>query len=197
MSSSLNDQLKQVLEVVGTGLRSINADHRKRRQKQLEEERAAQLLAAEEAQVRQRIMAGTWHDPRLDCVAGNGIMSELGVGDELFGDGDFELKLEDGRETGEKIGEHSRHWTMNWSRNGETEASKKAKPVNTEELRAIEAMPVVVIQHFDTKGGSSRKAELLNVMSQWAAGLADGGVSPRTSSASAHTNVLESPRLRM
>lgn len=185
----MTDQLKQILEVVGTGLRSVNADRRKQRQKQLEEEHAAQLRAADEARLRERIIEGTWHDPRLDCIAGNGIMSELGVGDELFGDIDSELKASSDEKAGEKQEGDNWHWNLTWNRNGESDVSKKVKPANTEELRAIEAMPIVVIKNFDSKGGGSRKAELLNVISQWAASLADGGVRLSTFCCATYANV--------
>ena len=176
MSSTLTDQLKQVLEAVATGLRSVNISYRKHHQKQLEAERVAQLRAKDEARVKQRISAGTWHDPRLDCVAGNGIMSELGIGDELFGDADADIKepaVGDEKAVAGESGSWTWNWTLGWGGN----STKKSSPANTEELRAIEAMPIVVINNFDSKGSSPRKEELLKVLSQWAAALADNGVS--------------------
>ena len=88
LSSSLPDQLKQILQVVDTGLKSVNTTYRKNHKKQLERQRLEQLREAENAKQRQRILDGKWHDARLDCVAGNGVMCELGVGDELFGEAD-------------------------------------------------------------------------------------------------------------
>ncbi|KAJ3533719.1 hypothetical protein NM688_g7243 [Phlebia brevispora] len=175
LSSSLTDQLKQVLEVVGTGLRSVNVSYRKQRQKQLEEQRVAQLRAADEARTHERIVEGIWHDPRLDCVAGNGVMCELGVGDEFFGEADSDIKKPTNVDEKDKGSDGwSWNWSWNWNGNGDTK--KPTVLANMEELRAIEAMPIVVINNFDSKGSNARKTELLDVLAQWAATLADNGV---------------------
>lgn len=174
-STSLTDQLKQILETVGTGLRSVNTSYRKRRQEQLADERHEQQLAADQAHVHQRISEGTWHDPRLDCVAGNGVMCELGIGDEDLADAAIQVKGEDSEKEGSNEAGEGWHWNRKLGWNGNNEQEKKA-PTSTEEMRAIEAMPIVVINNFDTKGGSARKAELLDVLAQWAATLADSGV---------------------
>ena len=98
---------------------------------------------------------GTWHDGRLDCVAGNGIMSELGVGDELFSEGDGlpllhmeEHPEEDGREFARK---------------------RRTK----EEMEAVGALPVVVIRNYAARVGSSRDEQILTVLARWAAMLAE------------------------
>ncbi|KAF7800270.1 hypothetical protein EIP86_011517 [Pleurotus ostreatoroseus] len=174
LSSSLDEQLKQILEVVGTGLRSVNTSYRRRRQKELESERKQQVRAADDARVQQRIIAGTWHDPRLDCIAGNGVMSELGVGDELFGDADADVKETVVSE--KAVSKDSGSWIWNWTWGWGGSEARKSKPANTEELRAVEAMPIVVINNFDSKGSSLRKEELLTVLAQWAAALADNSV---------------------
>lgn len=173
LSSSLTDQLKQILETVGTSLRSVNTSYRKRRQEQLQEERHARQLAADQARVHQRIADGTWHDPRLDCVAGNGVMCELGIGDEDLADAAIQVQSGDNEKEGSNEDGEGWSWKWNpWNGNG----NKKSVPATSEEMRAIEAMPIVVINSFDTKGGGYRKAELLEVLAQWAATLADNGV---------------------
>lgn len=171
----MTDQLKQILETVGTGLRSVNTSYRKRRKEQLADERHKQQLAADEAHVLQRIAEGSWHDPRLDCVAGNGVMCELGIGDEDLADAAIQVEREDSEKEGSNEEGEGWHWKWNLGWNDNKEQEKKA-PAHTEDMRAIEAMPIVVINNFDTKGGTARKTELLDVLAQWAATLADNGV---------------------
>ena len=130
----------------------------------------AEVAAQEEAKVKQRIREGIWHDPRLDCVAGNGVMCELGVGDEWFGEADADAKLvttyqtigPDGKEKG---GQES-------NANGEA----KKKQASPEDIHAIDAVPIVILRGFDSKGGGARREEFLDVVSQWAAGLAQSQV---------------------
>lgn len=159
---------------MGTGLRSVNTSYRKQRQRQLEQEHFAELRAADKARIRQRILDGTWHDPRLDCVAGNGVMCELGIGDEYFGDADSDHKEPVENEKEQHTETRGWNWIWGWGGNGN--ATKKPRP-NPEDLRAIEAIPIVVINNFDSKGGGPRKTELLDVLAQWAATLAENGVS--------------------
>jgi hypothetical protein len=168
LSSSLTDQLKQILDVVGTSLKGVNTSYRKRQKREQEEEQAAKVLAEQTARIEARIREGIWHDPRLDCVAGNGIISELGVGDEWFGAADSYVEP-----------------STNPATTNEKEVDNKVlqresgdiSQAPTEEAQAIDAMPIVILRGFDSKGGGPRREELLNVISQWAAGLAEGQVS--------------------
>ncbi|TCD65369.1 mitochondrial escape protein 2 [Steccherinum ochraceum] len=168
-SSSLSDQLKQILEVVGTGLRGVNTSYKKQHERELNERHVAELRRQDEARVQERIRNGIWHDGRLDCVAGNGVMSELGVGDELFDDHDVNgsvstSSLSESFELQEKA-----------EANGAAEESKR-KQRSAEDLRAIEAMPVVVLRNFETKGGGEQRETLMNVLSQWAATVAENQI---------------------
>ncbi|KAH9997539.1 exonuclease [Russula vinacea] len=81
VSSSLPDQVKQILEVVGTALRSVSSTRKK--QALYSHERATRAVEEERItkQVQERIRRGVWHDPRM----------ELGVGDEPFREHDEEL----------------------------------------------------------------------------------------------------------
>ncbi|KAH9180374.1 RNA12 protein-domain-containing protein [Lactarius sanguifluus] len=79
LSTSLPDQVRQVLEVVGTAL---HAHHDHASAIQAEEE----VRAAE--RVQELIRRGIWHDPRMGAVAGGGIIAELGVGDEPYNERD-------------------------------------------------------------------------------------------------------------
>ncbi|KAH9834914.1 uncharacterized protein C8Q71DRAFT_767348, partial [Rhodofomes roseus] len=75
----LTDQLKQILEVVGTGIRRVNTTHRQRHDHAVQNAQLAALRREEEAHVRERIRAGAWHDGRADCIARNGVMSGLSI----------------------------------------------------------------------------------------------------------------------
>ena len=172
LSTSLPDQLKQILDVVGRGLARGNASNkllRGRRAKQAEQE----VIKAKEAEaLRERIQEGLWHDGRIDAVCGNGVMSELGIGVERFTEADadsFPRSESDALEREKETG-------MDERRADEA----RQKPQRSEDLQAVESMPVVIIKNFESKGGGQRKEELLNVLAQWAASLAENQVrSPR------------------
>ncbi|RDB21358.1 Mitochondrial escape protein 2 [Hypsizygus marmoreus] len=156
LSSSLTDQLQQILNVVGTGLKGVSSSHRatiKREIMRREQERIQKEL---DTQRRNRIRRGTWHDGRLDCVAGNGIMSELGIGDELLteNDGIGPVQVEDRKENEEELARRQRM---------------------KEDLQAVGALPIVVIRNYATRVSSSRE-ELLTVLAQWAATLAENQI---------------------
>lgn len=148
--------------MVGTGLGRVNTTHRKQHARAVQNAKLAERRRAEAARVRAQIEAGAWHDGRLDCLAGNGVMSELGVGDEAFHPevvGSASSSQEKQVEGGEKRREEPR----------QQERSE-------EDVQAIEAMPIVVVKGFETKGGGASKEELLDVLSRWAASLAQNQV---------------------
>lgn len=154
MSSSLPEQVKQILEVVGTALRRVSNSRSSSSERN--KARAARATAQEEQEhaLRERIARGTYHDPRLGPIAGNGVMSELGLGDEPFGPAD-----EDAVEVAETTGE------------GEHPEKDTRRDAATAE--AVNALPIVVIKNFASAAG---KEEVIGVFVQWAAALADGQV---------------------
>lgn len=163
LSSSLPDQLHEILKVVGTGLKAVSATHRSTIQRQFKQNAREEVQRQEEERKRDAIRRGTWHDGRLDCVAGNGVMSELGIGDEMM------VTEKDGMEMTEKnvgIGMQAR------KEDGEERARKQK---SKEEVEAVGALPVVVIQNFAARGGTHRE-ELLEVLAQWAATLVESQV---------------------
>lgn len=159
MSSSLSDQLQQILTVVGTALKGVSSSHRAAIKRKIKGAEHEQMEKEAEARRRDQIRRGTWHDGRLDCVAGNGVMSELGIGDEMMveGDGIGPVHLE------ERPGKRE---------NGEELARKQR---TQEDMEAVGALPIVVIRNYAAKVGSSRE-ELLTVLAQWAATLAENQV---------------------
>ncbi|RPD65868.1 exonuclease [Lentinus tigrinus ALCF2SS1-7] len=168
LSSSLPDQLKQILEVVGRGLARGNASHKARREREAKQAEQEVIKSKEAEALRERIQEGLWHDGRIDAVCGNGVMSELGVGVERFTEADADLPPraedpnEDEKGMGERIAEDERK--------ADEAKQKQQRP---EDLQIVESMPVVIIKNFESKGGGQRKEELLNVLAQWAANLAE------------------------
>ena len=93
-----------MLEVIGAALVGVSSSHRNAIQRQIKDQERQEEKRAEEASRRERIRRGIYHDGRLDCVSGNGIMSELGIGDELMTCDDMERSHGD---VDEKPGEKS------------------------------------------------------------------------------------------
>lgn len=178
MSNSLSDQLQQILIVVGTALKGVGASHRADIKRKIKNKENKLVEKEIEARKLDQIRRGTWHDGRLDCVAGNGIMSELGIGDELIGDYDGMalIRVEDRPE-----------------KEDAEELTRKQR--TQEELEAVSAMPVVIIRNYGTKIGS-RRDEFLTVLAQWAAMLSENQVDSLSIFPSLFTE-LQRPRLRM
>ncbi|KAF7311650.1 hypothetical protein MKEN_01068400 [Mycena kentingensis (nom. inval.)] len=156
LNSSLPDQVRAMLLVVRNAVKSVRSSHQ--REVQREAQRAAQKEAREQTDAENlaRIQRGTWHDGRLDCVAGNGVISELGVGDE---------KLEDDGPISVSPPEDS---TRTEKQRAKEEAAKKQK--GKAELEAVESMPVVIIRNFDGRGS---REEVFDVVAEWAASLVE------------------------
>jgi hypothetical protein len=154
LSSSLPDQVKQILEVVGTALRSVSSNLRKQAlhshkyATQMEEEKRT----AEEA--RERLRRGVWHDPRMGAIVGGGAIAELGVGDERFRVHDEDLVTH-------------RHET-----DVPTPPTSKWEGSGTPDLDAVSILPIVVLQNYTTGG----KEDVMDVFAKWAATLVEGQV---------------------
>jgi len=81
-STPIDQQLRSMLDIVSSALKDVSAHGQRERKRAQEHAQDDILMAAAEARELQEIKLGIWHDGRLDCVAGNGIMSELGLGIE-------------------------------------------------------------------------------------------------------------------
>ena len=158
LSSSIEVQIREMLEVVGTGLKGTKTHKVEIMHKKQNAAEIANRLKQQEKERLAKILSGTWHDPRLDCVSGNGIMSELGIGDEL-------MYPEDAR----KDGVNDSLIDFN-STNTEDQTKRKLTPAELQELQAV---PIVVIKNFTTKHG---KDEVISVLSSWAATLVNNAV---------------------
>ena len=143
-----------MLDVVGTALKGASSS----KQKHLDDERKAnevhRALEVKKARRLNSILDGTWHDGRIDCVAGNGVMSELGFGEEAMRHEDADVSQP----------------FVDAIKEGSDFAEKKGR---TPEAQIPETIPVVVIKNFATKRG---RDEILRVISSWAASLVNNQV---------------------
>lgn len=151
--------------MVGTGLARVNTLHRRASDHAVKAAHVASQRREEEARLRTRIREGRWHDGRLDCVAGNGVMCELGIGDEEFGDSEAGVSGSSDKKDEQEGGEKHK----------DTRETERRQP-SVEHMQAVESMPVVIIRGFESKGGGSRREELLNVLAHWAATLEENQV---------------------
>ncbi|KAF7365492.1 Mitochondrial escape protein 2 [Mycena venus] len=157
LSSTLTEQVRDMLEVVRTALKSVNASHRRNEIRQIQYEMLLEESERIHAARSERIRRGTWHDGRLDCVAGNGVMSELGIGDEL---------MEDADAVAFPYVEQEKEWEMR----REAQETKK-RQIRKAQLEAVKSLPIVVIKNFAARG--SNREEIYDVLSEWAASLVE------------------------
>lgn len=147
--------------MVGTGLGRVNTSNRRHHERAVQNAHLAERRRAEEARVHAQIAMGAWHDGRIDCIAGNGIMSELGVGDETFHPEERAHVVEAGWSSEEKQVEENAVRQLERSKEG---------------VRVIDAMPIVIVRGFESKGGGAGKEEMLDVLARWAASVAQNQV---------------------
>ncbi|KAI0317299.1 exonuclease [Amylostereum chailletii] len=146
LSSTLPEQVKQVLDTVGTALQKIAKRHTATTTRTHRRDLQREAREREEAEVQERIRRGVWHDPRMGPVAGGGVLAELGTGEEPFGEMD---------ETNRPA--------------PDTEAKEGGiHPARTSlEADAVSALPIVVIKNFAVGG----RDEIMDVFATWAATL--------------------------
>ncbi|KAF8556910.1 hypothetical protein OG21DRAFT_506541 [Imleria badia] len=166
LSNTVPDQLKQILDVVGSALIDVNRSLRRATKQEFKSHREAEVRKIEEARRAERIRQGTWHDGRLDCVAGNGIMSELGVGDEVFSAEGSNDGLDEGNEA---------FMMEELKKEREVEDELMRKERTAEDIEAIATLSVVVVKNYGARGGIYTE-ELQKVLSQWAATLVENKI---------------------
>lgn len=147
--------------MTGNALKAVSASHHATIRKQILRQQKEEAHKVDQEIKIERIKRGTWHDGRLDDIAGNGIMSELGFGDERLWDEENSPDMQIGT-------------TLTDSEKYEAEQIAK-KQRSEEDMQAVDSLPIVLIRNFAVKGGSSRQA-LLDVFAQWAASLAENQV---------------------
>ncbi|KAF8803621.1 hypothetical protein BYT27DRAFT_7171768 [Phlegmacium glaucopus] len=160
VSSSLPEQLDQILAVVTLALKGVSSSHQSKMQRQIVHQKHLKEQRIQEARKRQAIIDGEWHDGRLDCVAGNGIMSELGVGDERFEIANFSNAMSP--DEGEVMMAENE------------KAFRKQKVHNSMDI--TNSLPVVVIRNYAANFRSPIKEALLEALAQWAATLIENQI---------------------
>lgn len=236
LTSSVDTQLKEILDVVGTALSGITERYHDVQRAKKFAETTLHFRQEGNCQRTEEVQQGFHHDGRVDAVAGTGVISELGMGVEKFGPNDFDGKkttsnlvektagktgevIEQGNEAVQASKERpdsayneNKGWTdrvqgamtqaIDKSKGGVVKVWDGAKGTVTniartaEELEKdveesigqrrrqfehqrevaeeIKALPVVVIKNFATK--TSFTEQLVTVLAEWSASLAEGGV---------------------
>jgi hypothetical protein len=135
-----------------------------------------------EAERRRRldlIKRGAWHDGRLDCVAGNGVMSELGLGEEPTFENDlYSAKLspplmdDNAPIAGEGVPPTSESLPVIANPEATLDIDKTSTDID-EEAEFIKTLPIVVLQNFAQKAG---KGDVWNVLAEWGASLVENRI---------------------
>lgn len=169
-----------MLEIVGGALKDVSTKARDDHREKIEHEKNHVLNQAETERQRELIIQGGGHDPRMDCIAGNGIMSELGFGDEPTYENDLSPlppPLMD--DTAPIHGEAVPPTAASLAKipvDAEKQTPLPAKPSLLdldEESEQIRSLPIVVLKNFAQK---SARGDLWNVLSEWGAGLLENQV---------------------
>ena len=164
--------MQQILGIVATALVKVSSSHRDAIQRKIKNQEREEQKKAAEASRSERIRRGLYHDGRLDCVSGNGVMSELGIGDELMTSDDMESLHEDAdKSPGGKIRKDQEDAVKK-----EAGEKRERKERSEQGMQAVGTLPIVVIRNFASKGGANRE-ELFSVLASWAATLAENQVS--------------------
>ncbi|KAG8833407.1 mitochondrial escape protein 2 [Serendipita sp. 399] len=233
LSSSVESQQKEILEVVGSALKGVSYRYREVQRGKEIRKKLTQQTEAKLKETMEKIQEGVYHDPRVDAVAGTGVTSELGVGDERMTEKDVYhskkppesveraiLKAEEVITSGKEmvqqqldpvppdqqqeskkndksdpigviqgavqgvVNEGKQGAEKLWSGakdqlglKGPQEPTSRPKPEYPQQKDIgddIRALPVVVIKNYSTK--NTFTDELVVVLAEWAAGLADGGL---------------------
>ncbi|OXM81077.1 exonuclease [Cryptococcus neoformans Bt63] len=176
-STPVDQQLRQMLEIVGGALKDVSTHAQKSHQEALQ----AQKDQVETDKIRQRkrqMIARGWHDGRLDCVAGNGL-SELGVGDEPFEEQDWDcvpLGVPMGGNVAPIQGDTVLTSLTASTDKVESERLELQTMASTEldvESETIKSLPIVVLKNFAQK---TAKGDLWNVLAEWGASLVENKV---------------------
>lgn len=161
-ATPVDQQLKQVLEVVGASLKDISDHNREERVKAVEHQKERAERKREEAERSRLIALGAWHDGRIDCVAGNGIMSELGFGVEDISE----------RDTEEQVSMAATSALV------PTAVTTPMTPSEVDQERDfVQSLPILILDNFTQKAAG--KTELWSVLAEWGANLVENKVSLR------------------
>ena len=153
MSTSLPEQVRQILEVVGTALHSISSTRKKRARHDRESAIQSEEQVRAVERVQELIRRGIWHDPRMGPIAGGGVIAELGIGEEPFNERDEDLVI------------YSPKTEVSTAKRGSYDPSSP---------EAVNTLPIVVLKNYTANG----KEEVMDVFARWAAALVEEQVRP-------------------
>ncbi|KAM0751298.1 hypothetical protein T439DRAFT_313608 [Meredithblackwellia eburnea MCA 4105] len=157
-SASLDAQLKQILEVTSGALKGLANDFHARTLRARKKAEAAKKDPEEREAIVKQIETTGVKDGRLDAVAGNGAMSELGGGIE---------KPHPHQGPAHIIGPSTA-----------AEIKEITQPLQVDEScpsERIGGLPIVVLKGFATKGEAKQEV-LWDVLAEWAAVLVENQV---------------------
>ncbi|OCF71499.1 exonuclease [Kwoniella mangroviensis CBS 8886] len=181
-STPVDQQLRQILEIVGGALKDVSTHAQQEHQQEAQHLKDDAAIAIERERQRRLISRGGWHDGRLDCIAGNGVMSELGVGDEPYLENDLDaapppLMDDIAPIKGEAVPPTSASLPLPKSSSPEEIAAKAAQAAANADLDAeteeIKSLPIVVLKNFAQK---TAKGDLWNVLAEWGGSLVENKV---------------------
>lgn len=169
-STPIDQQLRSILETVASALKDTSTRSQKRHQSEIVHSLDEAELEEQRARIRELIARGGYHDGRLDCIAGNGVMSELGLGDEPIYE--YEMGASPPPLMDDTAPIH-----------GEAVPPTKTSIVGLvpgkegavldEESEIIKTLPIVVLKNFASK---SAKGDSWNVIAEWGAGLVENRI---------------------
>lgn len=166
------------MEIVAGALKDTTEHIRENHKDKRQDEADHLAMEAERRHRLEMIKRGAWHDGRLDCVAGNGVMSELGLGEEPT----FESDLYAARPSppliddvapiaGEAVPPTAE--ALPFIANPDLPPDNKATADVDEEAEFIKTLPIVVLQNFAQKAG---KGDVWNVLAEWGASLVENRI---------------------
>ncbi len=176
-STPADQQMRNILDIVAGALKEVSTHEREKRADQQQHKRDEVNLAADRERRLRLIEQGIWHDGRLDCVAGNGIMSELGFGIEQASADDVEgaapLMASTAPIDGEAVPPTGASIAFDKEVAAATQPTPKVEEEVDSDAELIKTLPVVVLRNFAFKPA---RGELWTVLAEWGASLIENKI---------------------
>ncbi|BEJ12329.1 hypothetical protein CspHIS471_0207890 [Cutaneotrichosporon sp. HIS471] len=175
-STPADQQMRNILDIVANALKEVSSHAREDRVAAEQHERNKVSLAADREKRQRMVEQGTWHDGRLDCVAGNGPISELGFGIEEMTENDVSgvapLLGSTAPITGEAVPPTGSSIAFDKEIKAATQSDRPDVDVDSD-AELIKTLPVVVLRNFAFKPA---RGELWSVLAEWGASLIENKV---------------------
>ncbi|GJN94730.1 hypothetical protein Rhopal_007821-T1 [Rhodotorula paludigena] len=171
-SASLDAQLKQILEVTATALSRIAASTQARSAAALKSNASRKQSEVQREAVASQLRTEGVRDGRLDAVAGNGVVAELGGGVEGPAAGATK-EAAPGTKV-EIVGPTSSAMVKDAASSVPVSRGESSDKVDMPSS-SVERLPVVVIKGFAAKGEAKQEV-LWDVLSEWAAVLVENQI---------------------